>query len=55
MTTVENVANLFAELLKVDRTTQSIDNGVLTITQNGRSISLPINSSSIVRQTLSRF
>ena len=51
----ETIAKLLADLLAADRTTTKIDNGVLTITQNGQAISLNINSSSAIATTISRF
>jgi hypothetical protein len=55
MKTSENISKLLYDLLTIDRTTQSIDNGVLTIVQNGQSISLPLNFSNTIRQTNNRF
>jgi hypothetical protein len=49
------VAQLLQNLLEIDRTTTSIDNGTLTVTQGGKSISLPINTGSTIRNSISKF
>lgn len=55
MSTPNTIADLLQKLLSVDRTTTSIDNGTLTVTQGGKTISIPINSNSTIRNTISKF
>jgi hypothetical protein len=55
MSTPNTIAQLLQNLLEIDRTTTSIDNGTLTVTQGGKSISIPINTGSTIRNTISKF
>lgn len=45
MQSPETVSKLLVDLLARDRTTATINNGILTITQQGQQIALPLNFS----------
>ncbi len=55
MSTPNTIADLFVQILNIDRTTTKIDNGTLTVTQNGQSISLPVQGNTTIRSSISQF
>lgn len=55
MSTPNTIADLFVQILNIDRTKVSIDNGTITVTQNGQSISLPTQGNTTIRSSISRF
>jgi hypothetical protein len=55
MSTPNTIAKLLADLINANNTTTSIDNNTLTVTQNGKSISIPLQTGGVVRSSISRF
>lgn len=55
MSTPNIIADLFVQVLNIDRTKVAIDNGTLTVTQNGQSISIPVQGNTIIRSSISQF
>jgi tRNA threonylcarbamoyladenosine modification (KEOPS) complex Pcc1 subunit len=51
----EQIADLLYRLISVDRTSISIDNGIVNINQNGQKISLTMNANTVIRNSISRF
>lgn len=53
--TIDTVAQRLIDLLDRDRAQISIDSNTLKIVQNGKTFEVPIQSSSIVHSSISRF
>jgi tRNA threonylcarbamoyladenosine modification (KEOPS) complex Pcc1 subunit len=51
----EQIADLLYRLISVDRTSISIDNGIVSISQNGLKVSLTMNANTVIRNSISRY